>query len=77
MQKLLKLILEIFLKPNSKTDHIEEIDGIWHVKVRAKPKDGEANAYLLKILATHFKIPISKIRLLKGQKSRYKKVEIL
>ena len=45
------------------------------VYLRAKPHDGEANEALVKLLAKHFKVSKSSIKIVRGQKSRVKIVE--
>ena len=45
------------------------------VYLRAKPHDGEANVALIKLLAKHFKVPKTSIKILHGQKSRNKLIE--
>jgi len=44
--------------------------------VRAVPKDGEANAYLERLLAERLSVAPSLVRVVKGQASRHKIVEI-
>ena len=71
------MILRIHVKPNSKTDSIS-IDkaGTIRVKIRAKPVEGKANKYLLEYLSTLFKLPKSKIEIIKGHSSSYKIIEM-
>jgi uncharacterized protein YggU (UPF0235/DUF167 family) len=45
-------------------------------RVRAVPSDGEANAALVKLLATWLGVAKSSVRLAQGGKSRLKSVEI-
>ena len=45
------------------------------VYLRAKPHDGEANTALIKILAKHFNIPKTSIKITRGAHSRIKIVE--
>jgi uncharacterized protein len=71
------MILRIHVKPNSKTDSISiENAGTIRVKIRAQPVEGKANKYLLEYLSTLFKLPKSKIEIIKGETSSYKKIEI-
>jgi len=46
------------------------------VRVNAKPVNGEANKALIKTLSGHFDVAKSFIRIVKGEKSRNKIVEI-
>lgn len=46
------------------------------VSIKAKPERGKANRELAKRLAEHFGVPESSIRILSGQTSRKKLVEV-
>jgi uncharacterized protein (TIGR00251 family) len=46
------------------------------IGVMAKPMKGEANAEIIKKIAKHFDVPKSKVRIVAGEKSRKKMVEI-
>lgn len=48
-----------------------------HVGLTSKPEKGKANRELLSKLAKHFKVPTSNIRIIAGQKSRTKLVEVV
>jgi uncharacterized protein YggU (UPF0235/DUF167 family) len=65
------------VKPNSHQNKLTILDdGTWLVSLTALPIKGEANKELLAFLASSLKIPKSKINILKGSQSRYKRVEI-
>lgn len=70
------MILRILLKPGSKLDKIEMIDDVLHIKVKARPVDGAANAYLIKYLAYFLHLPPSSITIIKGHTSKYKTLTI-
>ena len=46
------------------------------VYLRAKPHDGEANTALIKLLSKHFRVPKTTIKVICGNKSRNKILEI-
>ena len=46
------------------------------VYLRAKPHDGEANTALIKLLAKHFKVPKTSIKIIHGAKSHNKIIEL-
>ncbi len=50
--------------------------GILKVKLAAPPIDGKANEALIKLLAEQYDIPKSMIRIVKGQTSKTKIVEL-
>lgn len=47
------------------------------VYVTAVPEDGKANKAVLRLVAEHYSLPISKLRLVRGLKGRDKVIEIL
>ncbi len=68
--------INIRVKPGSSQEKIVENEGGLTVFMHARAHDGEANEALVKILAKHFKVPKSSIRIVQGQKSREKVVEL-
>lgn len=51
-------------------------DGVYKAKLTAAPVDGAANAALIKLLSKSFGLPKSKIKIIRGLKSKNKIVEI-
>lgn len=72
------MILHIKVRPGSKTDSIK-MDGAckFVVKIRQQPVDGKANKYLRSYLANILALPASAIKIVKGENSPHKKIEIL
>jgi len=70
--------ISVHLKPNSR--HREEVvlndDGSLTVYTKAPAVEGRANLAAVKLLAKHFGVPSSKIKLLRGAASKYKIFEI-
>lgn len=70
--------ISVHLKPNSR--HREEVmvndDGSLTVYVKAPAIEGRANLAAVKLLAKHFGVSSSKVKLLRGAASRYKVFEI-
>ena len=68
----------ILLKPNSR--HREEVvmndDGSLTVYTKAPAIEGRANLAAVKLLAKHFGVAPSKIKLVRGAASKYKVFEI-
>lgn len=66
------------IKPNSR--HREEVvkndDDTLTVYVKAPAIEGRANAAAIKLLAKHFKVASSKVKLVRGAASKYKIFEI-
>lgn len=76
-----KQTITVKVIPNAKENSIkEEMDLfgkiIYKIRTTAKPKDGEANEEVIKIIAKHFKVAKQDVRIIKGLSSREKVVEI-
>ena len=50
--------------------------GIYRVHITAAPVDGAANAAVIKMMAEYFDIPKSQIKIVRGETSRDKIIEI-
>ena len=68
--------LALRVTPGARSPGIEVADGLLLVKVRAKPRDGEANEAVLEALAAALGIAPSRIALLRGATSRDKLVQL-
>ena len=69
--------LRIVVKPNAKHSRLLTVkEGVLHIALHARPKEGEANRELIEYLAKFFHLPKSKIFLQRGEKSRNKTVFI-
>ena len=66
------------LKPNSR--HREEVvigdDGVLTIYTKAPAIEGRANAVAAKLLAKHFGVASSKVKLVCGATSKYKVFEV-
>ena len=72
------MFIRVKVFPGSKKEEvIEKSENSFEVKIREKPKRGEANKRLILVLASYFKVPKSKIRLIKGFRQRTKIFEIV
>ncbi|MDD5192822.1 MAG: DUF167 domain-containing protein [Candidatus Nanoarchaeia archaeon] len=71
------MILKIKVKPNSRKQEIEKIEGEnYKISLKSKPKDNKANIELLKLLKKHFNVESKNIKIIKGLKSRNKIIEV-
>ena len=65
------------LQPRASSSRITgEKDGVIQIRVTAPPVDGEANAALEKLVAKKLGIAKSKVKVVKGETSREKLLEI-
>lgn len=70
-------ILIIKVIPNSSKNSIEGFQGeVLKVKIQAPPDKGKANDALIAFLAKSWHLSKSQIRIISGQTSRLKKIEI-
>ncbi|HEX8327335.1 MAG TPA: DUF167 domain-containing protein [Hymenobacter sp.] len=71
------MILHLRAKPNARQNQLlRAADGSITVRLQAPPQEGHANAVLLAFLADIFNVPKSRVVLLSGHTSPFKKVEI-
>jgi hypothetical protein len=71
------MLIKVKVFPDSKEEEIiKKSEDSFEVKVREKPIKGEANKRVLEMLSSYFKIPESKIKLIKGGKERNKIFEV-
>lgn len=61
---------------SSKTGFAGEIDGFLRIKLSSPPVDGAANSELVKMLARHFKVAASSVRIIRGESSKTKTIEV-
>lgn len=65
------------VQPGSKRDEILGLrDGALWVRVSAPPVEGKANRKLIEIIADRLSVPKGKVKLVKGETSRLKEIEI-
>jgi hypothetical protein len=72
-----KIYLTVNVQPRAQNPGIEKLDsGEYRVRVHAPPTKGEANREVMKALASHFGVPPSSVKIVRGMKSRKKAVLI-
>lgn len=70
------MILNIRVIPKASRNLVREENGRIKVYVTAPAQDGLANERLVRLLAEHFKVKKYQVRIIRGEKSRDKQVEI-
>lgn len=71
------MLIKVKVFPQSKKQAlIQKSEDSFEVKVKSKPEGGRANEETKQILAEHFQISTSKIKLIRGGKSKNKIFEI-
>ena len=72
-----KMIINVRVIPRAKINRIEvQPDGVVRVHTTTAPTDGKATADVIKMLARHYGVPKTSIRLIRGETSRDKVFEI-
>jgi uncharacterized protein (TIGR00251 family) len=68
--------IQVKVKPNSRTAEVTQEGDSFIVKVKEPPKEGKANEAVISLLAEHFGVPRSQVRILSGFKSKNKVIEV-
>lgn len=68
--------IQVKVKPNSTTEELSREGDSFMVKVKEPPQEGKANQAVIKLLAHHFGVPQSQIKILSGFRSRNKVIEV-
>ena len=70
------IFLNVRVVPRASKDGIQGLMGdALKVRIQAPPVEGKANAYLVKFLSRHWKIPRATIELLSGETGRNKRLK--
>jgi len=69
-------VIHVRVVPNAKRNEISEKAGKLKVRVTAPAVDGKANKASVKVLAEYFKVKKRNIRIIRGEKSREKVIEV-
>ncbi len=70
-------IIQVKITPRSSKNAFEGWQGdVLRIRLHAVPEKGEANEELISFLSESFEVPKSHIRLVSGQTSRLKRIEI-
>jgi uncharacterized protein (TIGR00251 family) len=72
------VIISVLVQPRASRDEVLGPDGagVLRVRVAAPPVEGEANKRLIGLLAKHYSVPKSCVRIVAGEKGRRKRVLI-
>jgi uncharacterized protein len=69
--------ISVTVTPNAKRPMVVRVDSAnYKVKVDARASEGRANERLVELLAEHFDVPKSRVRIVSGALGRKKTVEI-
>ena len=68
------LIIKLKISPNASKNEIIKTDEMVKVKVTAQPIENKANKALIEFLSKNFKVPKSRIEIVKGETSKEKTI---
>jgi uncharacterized protein YggU (UPF0235/DUF167 family) len=69
--------LKLKVKPGSRDESLmEQADGTWLARVKARPVDGKANAALIALIAAHFGLRKAQVSIRSGAAGRMKLVQL-
>jgi uncharacterized protein (TIGR00251 family) len=69
--------IQVKVKPNSRTEDVSQEGASFIVRVQEPPREGKANQAVIKLLARHFRVPKSQVRILSGFRGRNKVIEVV
>jgi uncharacterized protein (TIGR00251 family) len=70
------MIINIRVSPRAKLNLVKNDGDIMRVYITTAPEDGKANQAVIKLLAEHFSVAKSQIKIIRGETSRDKVIQI-
>jgi uncharacterized protein (TIGR00251 family) len=70
------MLIKVRVIPKARQNKIIEEGGSFKVYLTAPPVEGKANQALLQLLAEHYNVKKNKVKIISGEKSRNKIIEI-
>jgi uncharacterized protein YggU (UPF0235/DUF167 family) len=70
------MYLRVFVTPSAKREKVEEKGDVLSVSVKEPPTGNRANTRVREIVAARQKVPLGRVRILTGHRSRAKMVSI-
>lgn len=69
--------LEVVVVPRASVDRVGPYaDGVLRVRVTRPPADGEANRAVLRLVGRALRVPVGRLALAAGQRSRRKRIRV-
>ena len=69
--------IRVNVKPNSKIEELTHEGDDFTIRVKEPAREGKANQAVIKLLAKHFSVSKSQVRILSGFRSRNKVIEVV
>jgi uncharacterized protein (TIGR00251 family) len=68
--------IQVKVKPSSRIEEVSQESDSFIIRVKDPPREGKANLAVIKLLAEHFGVPKSRVRIVSGLRSRSKVIEV-
>jgi len=68
--------IRVKVKPSSRTEEVSQEEDSFIIRVKEPPKEGRANRAVIELLARHFGVPQSHVRIVSGLRGKNKVIEI-
>jgi hypothetical protein len=70
--------IKVKVKPGASKNEVKKIDeNLYEVRTTVIPEKGKVNEKVIELLSDFFDVPKGKIKIIKGQVSREKEVEVV
>jgi uncharacterized protein (TIGR00251 family) len=69
--------IQVKVKPNCRTEDVSREGDSFIVRVKEPPSEGRANQAVIRLLAEHFGILKSQVRIISGFRSRNKVIKVV
>lgn len=70
------MILNVKVFPSARKNEIKREGNCWNVHLTAPAQKGKANKLLIKLLSQELKLKKNQVKIVRGEKSRYKILRI-
>ena len=76
VSKITSATLSVKVIPGVRFESFDKLDDVWVIRIREKAVDGMANDALCKRISNVLNVPLSRITVVKGAKSRQKVLRV-
>lgn len=75
---MIHVLIQVKVIPNaSRNEILQQGDDVFKIKVQVPPENGKANKAVIQLLAQHFQIPKKNFKIVAGEKSHLKVIEVI
>lgn len=71
------MLIRVRVRPNARKETLIEVDeSKFEISVKEKAHEGAANARAIVLIARHFRVPVKRVRILRGHRQASKIIEL-